>query len=45
GAITTVDSKSLENRVSHSLTNMLQGSVPGLNISTSSGNPGSSGSL
>ena len=29
GAVTMVDNKSLENRVSHSLTNMLQGSVPG----------------
>lgn len=45
GAITTVASKDLENRSAHSLTNMLQGSVPGLNISTSSGVPGSSGSL
>lgn len=45
GAITTVDVKKLENRTAHSLTNMLQGAVPGLNISTSSGNPGSSGSL
>ena len=45
GAITTVDSKSLENRTSHSLTNMLQGSVPGLNISTTSGEPGSTGSI
>lgn len=40
-----VDNKSLENRVSHSLTNMLQGSVPGLNITTSSGVPGSSPSI
>ena len=45
GAITAVDSKSLENRSAHNLTTMLQGSVPGLNISTSSGNPGSTGSL
>lgn len=45
GAITTVDSKALENRTAHSLSNMLQGSVPGLNITTSSGNPGSNGSL
>ena len=45
GAITTVDSEELENRTSHSLTNMLQGSVPGLNITTSSGTPGSSGSI
>lgn len=45
GAITAVESKSLENRSSHNLTTMLQGSVPGLNVSTSSGNPGSTGSL
>ena len=45
GAITTVDSKELQDRTSHSLTNMLQGSVPGLNITTSSGTPGSSGSI
>ena len=45
GAITTVDTKELENRTAHSLTNMLQGSVPGLNISTSAGNPGATGSL
>ena len=45
GAITTVNSKSLENRASHSLANMLQGSVPGLNITTSSGVPGSSPSI
>ena len=45
GAITSVDSKSLENRTSHSVSAMLQGSVPGLNISTSSGNPGSTGSI
>ena len=45
GAITTVDTKELENRSAHSLSTMLQGSVPGLNISTSSGNPGSTGSL
>lgn len=42
GAVTAVGSKELENRVSHSLTNMLQGQVPGLNIGTSSGAPGSS---
>ena len=45
GAITSIDSKALENRASHSVSTMLQGSVPGLNISTSSGNPGSTGSL
>ena len=45
GAITAVESSALENRSAHSLTTMLQGSVPGLNVSTSSGNPGSTGSL
>ena len=40
GAVATVSSKNLENRVSHSVTNMLQGSVAGLNITTSSGVPG-----
>lgn len=45
GAITTVEAKNLENRSAHSLSTMLQGSVPGLNVSTSSGNPGSTGSL
>lgn len=42
GAITTVGSKQLESRASHSVVNMLQGAVPGLNITTSSGVPGSS---
>ena len=45
GAVTAVDAKELEDRTTHSLTNMLQGGVPGLNISTSAGNPGSAGSL
>lgn len=45
GAITQIDSKALENRSAHSVSTMLQGAVPGLNISTSSGNPGSTGSL
>ena len=45
GAVTAVDTKELTDRTSHNLTNMLQGAVPGLNISTSSGNPGSAGSL
>lgn len=45
GAVTAVDTKELEDRTTHNLTNMLQGAVPGLNISTSAGNPGSSGSL
>ena len=41
GAVATVGSKELENRVTHSLGSMLQGSVAGLNITTSSGKPGS----
>ncbi|MBQ2874893.1 MAG: TonB-dependent receptor plug domain-containing protein, partial [Bacteroidales bacterium] len=45
GAVGVVDSKQLEDRTAHNLSAMLQGSVPGLNISTSSGNPGSTGSL
>lgn len=45
GAITAVDGKALENRTAHSVTNMLQGSVPGLNISTSAGNPGANASI
>ena len=45
GAITSVDTKELQDRTTHNLTNMLQGAVPGLNITTSAGNPGSTGSL
>lgn len=40
-----MSSKELENRVTHSVTNMLQGSVAGLNITTSSGKPGSTPSI
>ena len=45
GAVSTVGSKDLQNRVSHSLSNMLQGSVAGLNVTTSSGGPGSTASI
>lgn len=45
GAVSTVGSKELENRVSHSLNNMLQGSVAGLNVTTSSGVPGESAKI
>ena len=45
GAVSTVDSDELTNRLSHSVTNMLQGAVPGLNITTSSGKPGSTGAI
>lgn len=45
GAVTSVSSKQLENRTSHSVANMLQGAVAGLNITTSSGVPGASASM
>ncbi len=45
GAISVVDDESLKDRSSHNLVTMLQGSVPGLNITTQSGDPGSSGKL
>ena len=45
GAVTAVDEKALADRVSPNLSSMLQGAVPGLSISTSSGNPGSTGTL
>lgn len=45
GAITAVDAKSIENRTSHNISTMLQGTVPGLNVSTTSGNPGSTATL
>jgi TonB-linked SusC/RagA family outer membrane protein len=41
GAVAVIDSKSLEDRTAHSVTNMLQGAVAGLNITTSNGKPGS----
>ena len=40
GSVTSVDGAKLEDRLAHSVTNMLQGSVPGLNITTNSGVPG-----
>lgn len=45
GAISVVGDKELKDRTSHNLVTMLQGAVPGLNIKTESGNPGSSGKL
>lgn len=45
GAVASVDGKSFENRPAANITNMLQGSVSGLNVTTSSGVPGSSASL
>ncbi len=45
GAVATVGSEKLENRATLSLASMLQGSVAGLNVTTSSGVPGSSPSI
>lgn len=45
GAISTVSSENLENRTAPTLTHMLQGTVPGLNVTTSSGRPGNSASI
>ena len=45
GAISTVSSKDLADRATPSLTTMLQGSTPGLNITASSGAAGSSPSI
>ncbi|MDE6871182.1 MAG: TonB-dependent receptor [Bacteroidales bacterium] len=45
GAISTVTSKDFADRPSTSATHMLQGKVPGLNITTSSGTPGNSASI
>ena len=39
GAITTVEAEQLENRTSNTLSHMLQGSVPGLMVTTWSGRP------
>ena len=39
GAISTVEAEQLENRTSNTLTHMLQGSVPGLMVTTWSGRP------
>ena len=41
GSVSVVGGKELEDRVAHSVTHMLQGAVPGLNVTTSSGRPGS----
>ena len=45
GAVSTVEAGDLQNRTATSLSNMLQGSVAGLNVTTSSGVPGSSASV
>lgn len=45
GAVASVGGEELENRVTKSLSTMLQGTVAGLNVTTSSGVPGSSASI
>lgn len=45
GSVSVVGGKELEDRVAHSVTHMLQGAVSGLNITTSSGRPGSTPSI
>lgn len=45
GAVSTIQSESIQNRTATSLTHMLQGAIPGLNVTTSSGYPGSSASI
>lgn len=45
GAVASVDGKSLEDRPAATISNMLQGSVAGLNVTTTSGLPGSSPEL
>lgn len=45
GAVAAIDGKALENRPAVSVSNMLQGSVAGLNVTTSSGVPGQSAKL
>ena len=42
GAVSTVEASDLSNRATSTLGHMLQGSVPGLNITMSSGRPGNS---
>lgn len=45
GAVAAVEGKALENRPVSNISTLLQGSVSGLNVSTSSGMPGSTASL
>lgn len=45
GAVASIDGEKLEGRPASNVSNMLQGSVAGLNISTSSGVPGQSASI
>jgi TonB-linked SusC/RagA family outer membrane protein len=45
GAISTVSADNIADRTAPTLTHMLQGSVPGLNVTTSSGRPGNTASI
>ena len=45
GAVASLDGKKLEDRPAANITNMLQGSVAGLNVTTTSGLPGASAKL
>ena len=45
GAVSTVESGDIQDRAAASVAHMLQGSVPGLNITTSSGRPGNEASI
>ena len=45
GAISVVDSESISGRSQSSLSNLLQGTVPGLTVTTSSGRPGQEASV
>ena len=45
GAVASVDGAKFEDRTGGSVTNMLQGSVAGLNVSVTNGRPGTSGTL
>ena len=45
GAISVIESESISNRSQSSLSHILQGTVPGLNVTTSSGRPGDEASI
>lgn len=45
GAISVVDSEAISGRSQSSLSNLLQGTVPGLTVTTSSGRPGAAASV
>jgi TonB-linked SusC/RagA family outer membrane protein len=45
GAVNQVDAEALQDRVAPTVAHMLQGTVPGLNITTSSGRPGNTAAV